>query len=85
MLIWRYAPATDGGWETTVMWHGPHGSKKDLTTIDDSALTHLNNVGADGWELVAVTEEPIRADGRARSRRYHLKRTALENRRRTAT
>jgi hypothetical protein len=74
VLVWHRQPAEQGGWEIVVSWHPPDGSDVDMTGASPSALFHLNRAGADGWELVSVTQDIFRDQGSARTRRYHLKR-----------
>ncbi|MEV0001090.1 hypothetical protein AB0H28_02235 [Micromonospora sp. NPDC050980] len=81
MLKWEYAllvrrrqaATTDTGWEIVFHWYGPDGSMVDVTPYGDTALAHLNRAGDQGWELVAMSEDPS-LSGNAELHRYHLKR-----------
>ncbi|ADL49129.1 hypothetical protein AB0N38_01325 [Micromonospora aurantiaca] len=81
MLKWEYAllvrrrqaAATDAGWEVVFIWYGPDGSMIDVTPYGDTALAHLNRAGDQGWELVAMSEDPS-LPGNNELHRYHLKR-----------
>jgi hypothetical protein len=81
MLRWEYAllvrrrqAATDDlGWEVTFHWYGPDGTMVDVTPYGDTALAHLNRAGDQGWELVAMSEDPS-LPGNNELHRYHLKR-----------
>ncbi|MFY1688219.1 hypothetical protein [Plantactinospora sp. WMMB782] len=81
MLTWEYAllvrrrqPRLDeSGWELVYTWYGPDGAVLDVSPYGDTALSHLNRAGAQGWELVSVTED-ANMQGSAELHRYHLKR-----------
>jgi hypothetical protein len=81
MVTWEYAllvrrrqvSVQGGGWEFTFVWYGPDGSALDMTPYGDTALAHLNRAGAQGWELVSVTEDGS-PHGAVELHRYHLKR-----------
>jgi hypothetical protein len=81
MLKWEYAllvrrrqaATTDIGWEVVFIWYGPDGSMVDVTPYGDTALAHLNRAGDQGWELVAMSEDPS-LPGNNELHRYHLKR-----------
>jgi hypothetical protein len=74
LLIRRRAAAMEAaGWEVTFHWYGPDGSMLDVTPLGDTALTHLNNAGREGWDLVSVSEDPS-MEGINELHRYHLKR-----------
>jgi hypothetical protein len=81
MLRWEYAllvrrrqAVSDGiGWEVTFHWYGPDGTMVDVTPYGDTALSHLNRAGDQGWELVAMSEDPS-LPGNHELHRYHLKR-----------
>ncbi|WP_446217057.1 hypothetical protein [Micromonospora sp. IBHARD004] len=81
MLKWEYAllvrrrqaATTDIGWEVVFIWYGPDGSMVDVTPYGDTALAHLNRAGDQGWELVAMSEDPS-LPGHTELHRYHLKR-----------
>ncbi|MEU6074516.1 hypothetical protein [Micromonospora sp. NPDC047074] len=81
MLKWEYAllvrrrqaATTDIGWEIVFVWYGPDGSMVDVTAYGDTALAHLNRAGDQGWELVAMSEDPS-MPGSSELHRYHLKR-----------
>lgn len=45
----------------------------DVTPYGDTALAHLNRAGDQGWELVAMSEDPS-LPGNNELHRYHLKR-----------
>ncbi|MGI5211855.1 hypothetical protein [Plantactinospora sp. CA-290183] len=80
MLRWEYAllvrrrqPRLDeAGWELAFTWYSPDGGVLDVSPYGDTALAHLNRAGAQGWELVSVTEDPTQ--GSSELHRYHLKR-----------
>jgi hypothetical protein len=69
----RHARLDDAGWEVTFTWYGPDGAVLDVTPYGDTALAHLNRAGAQGWELVSVTEDPS-MKGHSELHRYHVKR-----------
>jgi hypothetical protein len=69
----RQARANEPGWEVTFSWYGPDGSIQDISGFGDTALTHLNTAGNQGWELVSVTED-LHQSGTAELHRYHMKR-----------
>jgi hypothetical protein len=69
----RQARLEDSGWELTFTWYGPDGVVLDVTPNGDTALAHLNLAGAQGWELVSVTEDGAQ-QGTSELHRYHLKR-----------
>ncbi|MBO4205461.1 hypothetical protein [Micromonospora echinofusca] len=81
MLRWEYAllvrrrqaSTQDVGWEVTFTWYGPDGSMLDLTPYGDTALSHLNRAGDQGWEMVSMSEDANQA-GSSELHRYHLKR-----------
>ncbi|BCL14137.1 hypothetical protein [Micromonospora sagamiensis] len=81
MLRWEYAllvrrrqaASDDIGWEITFHWYGPDGTLVDVTPYGDTALAHLNRAGDQGWELVAMSEDPS-LPGNHELHRYHLKR-----------
>lgn len=81
MLKWEYAllvrrrqPRLDeAGWELVYTWYGPDGAVLDVSAYGDTALAHLNRAGAQGWELVSVTEDG-NMQGSAELHRYHMKR-----------
>jgi len=81
MLKWEYALLVrrrqarldDAGWELTFTWYGPDGAVLDVSPYGDTALAHLNRAGAQGWELVSVTEDAT-MQGSSELHRYHLKR-----------
>jgi len=76
LLVRRRHPAVpDTGWEVSFTWYAPDGSMTDVTAYGDTALAHLNRAGAQGWELVSVTEDPT-LPGHYELHRYHLKRPA---------
>jgi len=82
MLKWEYALLVrrrqprldDTGWELVYTWYGPDGAVLDVSPYGDTALAHLNRAGAQGWELVSVTEDGS-IQGSAELHRYHMKRT----------
>ncbi|MFG1952270.1 hypothetical protein [Micromonospora sp. NPDC048830] len=84
MLKWEYAllvrrrqaASTDIGWEIVFIWYGPDGSMVDVTPYGDTALAHLNRAGDQGWELVAMSEDPS-LPGSSELHRYHLKRPKM--------
>ncbi|ASW57999.1 hypothetical protein [Plantactinospora sp. KBS50] len=69
----RLASTTEAGWEITFHWYGPDGSTADVTEYGDTAVAHLNRLGAQGWELVTMTEDHS-MDAPNELHRYHLKR-----------
>ncbi len=75
LLVRRRQPRLDDtGWELVYTWYGPDGAVLDVSPYGDTALAHLNRAGAQGWELVSVTEDGSQ-QGSAELHRYHLKRT----------
>jgi hypothetical protein len=79
MVSWEYAllvrrrQPQDSGWELIFTWYGPDGSVLDVSAYGDTALAHLNRAGAQGWELVSVTDDGSMQDT-VELHRYHLKR-----------
>jgi hypothetical protein len=71
----RQARTDDVGWELTFTWYGPDGVMLDVSTYGDTALAHLNRAGAQGWELVSMSEDTS-MQGSSELHRYHLKRPA---------
>ncbi|MFC7550344.1 hypothetical protein [Plantactinospora sp. GCM10030261] len=69
----RLASPTEAGWEVTFAWYAPDGSMVDMTPYADTAVAHLNRLGAQGWELVTMTEDHS-LDHPNELHRYHLKR-----------
>jgi hypothetical protein len=78
MTQWEYgrlARFFDGN-ELQITWVGPDGHEKRLPEVRD-VLVSLNEFGAAGWELVAVTEREHRdaeTDTWWNRQWYHLKR-----------
>lgn len=69
----RQAAKDDLGWEITFTWYGPDGSMTDVSPLGDTALSHLNRAGDQGWELVGMSEDTS-LPGNNELHRYHLKR-----------
>lgn len=84
MVTWEYAllvrrrQAAGQGWGLTYFWYGPDGSRVDVTEYGDTAISHLNRVGADGWELVSAAEDVNNLQGTTEVHRYHLKRPIID-------
>ncbi|MFC7547000.1 hypothetical protein [Plantactinospora sp. GCM10030261] len=80
MVRWEYAllvrrrQAEGSSWGLSYHWYGPDGSRLDVTAYGDTAISHLNRVGADGWELVSAAEDVNNLQGTTEVFRYHLKR-----------
>ncbi|ASW54884.1 hypothetical protein [Plantactinospora sp. KBS50] len=80
MVKWEYAlivrrrQAEGQSWGLYYFWYGPDGSRVDVTAYGDTAIAHLNRVGADGWELVSAAEDVNNLQGTTEVFRYHLKR-----------
>ena len=60
--------------EMTYIWYGPDGSRRDVSAFGDTAISHLNRVGAEGWELVSASEDINNQESTFEVHRYHLKR-----------
>jgi hypothetical protein len=66
MALWEYGEllaeavsvSDEGDWvtKTALTWHGPSG---DARSLSGGALPSLNRLGANDWELVAVTRNQI--------------------------
>jgi hypothetical protein len=79
MVAWEYALLVrrrETGNRLTFVWYGPDGSKRDVSALGDTAIAHLNRVGADGWELVSASEDINNLETAREIYRYHLKRPA---------
>jgi hypothetical protein len=82
MTQWEYARVTRlfDGKRLQIGWVGPDGRERNLP-IEPDVLVPLSELGADGWELVAVTETETRdagGDGWSNRQWYHLKREVPE-------
>jgi hypothetical protein len=82
MTQWEYARVTRlfDGEQLQIGWVGPDGRERNLPDEPD-VLVPLSDFGADGWELVAVTETQTRNpvdDGWSNRQSYHLKREVPE-------
>lgn len=73
-LLVRRRQAMGKDWSIIYIWYGPDGSRRDVSAFGDTAIAHLNRVGADGWELVAAEEDINNLQGTTEVFRYHLKR-----------
>ncbi|HEY0699372.1 MAG TPA: hypothetical protein VGD43_16355 [Micromonospora sp.] len=80
MIRWEYAllvrrrQAIGQAWELTYFWYGPDGTRRDVSAYGETAIAHLNRVGAEGWELVSAAEDVNNLQGTTEVHRYHLKR-----------
>jgi hypothetical protein len=80
VVTWEYAllvrrrEAQASGWLITFTWYGPDGSMHDISAYGETALAHLNQAGAKGWELVSAAEDVNNLQGTTEVHRYHLKR-----------
>jgi hypothetical protein len=80
MVAWEYAllvrrrEPEGQRWRLAFVWYGPDGSKRDVTALGDTAVAHLNRVGADGWELVSASEDINNLETSSEVYRYHMKR-----------
>ncbi|MFX0594715.1 hypothetical protein [Melissospora conviva] len=80
MIAWQYAllvrrrEAFGQSFRLTFTWYGPDGSRRDVTDYGETAIIHLNRVGAEGWELVSAEEDVNNLEGTTEIHRYHLKR-----------
>jgi len=73
-LLVRRRHAQGQGWGLSYVWYGPDGSRRDVSDYADTAIAHLNRVGAEGWELVSAQEDVNNLQGTTEVHRYHLKR-----------
>jgi hypothetical protein len=82
MTQWEYGRLARffNGDELRITWIGPDGHEKALPGVHD-VVVPLNEFGAEGWELVAVTEREhhdTEADTWWNHQWYHLKRESTD-------
>jgi hypothetical protein len=82
MTQWEYGRLARffNGDELRITWIGPDGYEKALPGVHD-VVVPLNEFGAEGWELVAVTEREhhdTEADTWWNHQWYHLKRESSD-------